>query len=167
MQYRFRRFRRYWLALLSIVLGSTVGLGLYLLSPGRAPSLDRSADLLLHDTALLMLSEHTPLRTAAIQSLTDDNPQLRLVTIDEASLHEAQRDALGQYRVPREVYAHLVDRLREGGARVIAFDLQFATDAENVAQDTRFAAALAKLPSILSYDTVSYTHLTLPTIYSV
>ena len=46
---------------------------------------------------------------------------IRVVDIDDASL-----DKIGQWPWPRTVVAQLVDRLREAGAAVIAFDIDFA-----------------------------------------
>lgn len=149
---RARRFRRPWLALLATAFGVAAAVSQYLTIQGRSFGLDRHADLLLHDAALLTIHEHTPLRTPPIIALDSDDPQLRLVTIDEASLHQADRDTFGQYRVSRDLYAKLVERLKQAGARAVAFDLQFPADSNNAAEDTRFAAALAGMPSVLSYE---------------
>jgi adenylate cyclase len=46
---------------------------------------------------------------------------IRIVDIDDKSLNE-----LGQWPWPRSVVAQLVDRLREAGAAVVAFDIDFA-----------------------------------------
>src|SRR6516225_5545678 len=46
---------------------------------------------------------------------------IRVVDIDDASLNK-----IGQWPWPRTVIAQLVDRLREGGAAIIAFDIDFA-----------------------------------------
>ena len=46
---------------------------------------------------------------------------IRIVDIDERSLKE-----LGQWPWPRAVVAQLVDSLREAGAAVVAFDIDFA-----------------------------------------
>jgi len=46
---------------------------------------------------------------------------IRVVDIDDASL-----DKIGQWPWPRTVIAQLVDRLREAGAAVVAFDIDFA-----------------------------------------
>src|SRR6516165_9382898 len=46
---------------------------------------------------------------------------IRIVDIDDPSLKE-----IGQWPWPRTVVAQLVDRLREAGAAVIAFDIDFA-----------------------------------------
>src|SRR5262249_36003272 len=54
------------------------------------------------------------------RTVPDDLP-VRIVDIDEASLEE-----YGQWPWPRTVLARLVDRLREQGAAVIAFDVVFA-----------------------------------------
>jgi adenylate cyclase len=49
------------------------------------------------------------------------DPFVRIIDIDEASL-----DRLGQWPWPRSVMATLVERLRDAGASVIAFDIVFA-----------------------------------------
>ena len=49
------------------------------------------------------------------------NLPIRIVDIDEASLKE-----LGQWPWPRGIIAKLIDRLREAGASVIGFDIDFA-----------------------------------------
>src|SRR5215831_7761170 len=46
---------------------------------------------------------------------------IRIVDIDDASLNK-----VGQWPWPRTIIAQLVDRLREAGAAVIAFDIDFA-----------------------------------------
>jgi adenylate cyclase len=51
---------------------------------------------------------------------TSDLP-IRIVDIDDASLKE-----LGQWPWPRSLVAKLVDRLRDAGASIIAFDITFA-----------------------------------------
>jgi adenylate cyclase len=48
-------------------------------------------------------------------------PDIAMVMVDEKSLR-----ALGRWPLSRELYAELVDRLREAGARVVAFDILFA-----------------------------------------
>src|SRR5690349_11575464 len=54
------------------------------------------------------------------REVPDDLP-VRIVDIDEAALAE-----YGQWPWPRELLARLVNRLREQGAAVIAFDVVFA-----------------------------------------
>src|SRR6185437_11530293 len=49
------------------------------------------------------------------------NLPIRIVDIDDASLKE-----VGQWPWPRAVVARLLDRLREAGASVIGFDIDFA-----------------------------------------
>src|SRR5215470_1411175 len=46
---------------------------------------------------------------------------IRIVDIDDASLNK-----VGQWPWPRTIVAQLVDRLREAGAAVVAFDIDFA-----------------------------------------
>ena len=49
------------------------------------------------------------------------NLPIRIVDIDEASLKE-----MGQWPWPRGIVAKLIDRLREAGASVVGFDIDFA-----------------------------------------
>jgi class 3 adenylate cyclase/CHASE2 domain-containing sensor protein len=151
MWVRGRRLRSVALALLSAALVSALSISLYLYRDGHNPGLDRQTDLLLHDTALIALHERLSLVAPGVDTVSDQNPQLRLIAIDELSLRDAQRDALGQYRVSRDTYARLIRRLRAGGAKVVAFDLQFAAAASSAAQDDHFAAALRAMPAVLSY----------------
>ncbi|MHB8734513.1 MAG: CHASE2 domain-containing protein [Terriglobales bacterium] len=48
-------------------------------------------------------------------------PQIVLVTVDQATL-----EAVGAWPISRLHYAHVIDRLAAAGARVIAFDIDFA-----------------------------------------
>jgi len=64
------------------------------------------------DARFLYRAEYFPQRPA---------PQVVLVTVDQATL-----EAVGAWPISRLHYAHVVDRLAEAGARVIAFDIDFA-----------------------------------------
>ena len=151
MWVRGRRLRSVALALLCAIGCCMLALALYTFRDGHNPGFDRETDLLLHDTALIALHEYLPLSAPGMDAVAGQNSKLRLIAIDELSLREAQRDALGQYRVPRSDYARLIDHLRTGGAKAVGFDLQFATDTANAQQDQRFASALGSMPTILSY----------------
>jgi adenylate cyclase len=65
---------------------------------------------------------------------------IRIVDIDDASLHK-----IGQWPWPRTRIAELIDRLREDGARLIAFDIVFA-EHDRSAPQARSAAAAAAPP---------------------
>lgn len=62
-----------------------------------------------------------------------------IIEIDSRSLHEVQA-----WPWPRSIHGRLVDRMREAGARQIAFDIEFATPATDPSQDAAFAAAIAR-----------------------
>lgn len=105
----------------------------------------------------------------------DPDSPVRVAAIDEQSLA-----ALGQWPWPRTRLAELTDRLREMGAAAVGFDVVFAEPdrlnpdslaallpkdaetqalAEKLAQtqsnDSRFASALAKAPSVLGVSFLS------------
>ena len=74
------------------------------------------------------------------------DPSVVIVAIDENTLRK-----LGAFPVAREAYARLIDRLHDGGARTIAFDLDFPTPEKNAALDAlkRLRAEMGKDPAAL------------------
>jgi adenylate cyclase len=56
------------------------------------------------------------------------DPRIVIVGIDEKTLH-----AVGSWPIARSAYAQLVDKLSEGGAKVVAFDVTFPTPEKNSA----------------------------------
>ncbi len=64
----------------------------------------------------------------AFRGERDHDDRIVIVDIDDATLQK-----LGSFPIPREAYAHLVERLHTSGARVVAFDATFPTVANNSA----------------------------------
>src|SRR4051794_40690829 len=60
-----------------------------------------------------------------------------IVGVDEKTLQK-----VGAWPIPRNAYAKLVDQLKDGGARIVAFDITFPTPEKNSAVE-----ALKKLES--------------------
>src|ERR1700691_5089734 len=67
------------------------------------------------------------------------DPRIIIVDIDQQS-----QEALGHWPFPRIYFAHLVDALREDGARVVAFDITFSQADETAAPLRDLSASLAK-----------------------
>lgn len=67
-----------------------------------------------------------------------------IVAIDEASLVR-----LGQMPWPRTTFARLLDKLREGGARVVGVDVAFNEPSRDPAEDRVLAAAMRRIPTVL------------------
>ncbi len=119
--------RRPWLALPAALLLW----GLLTLS-GAQPRVDRMlADLLVRAAA------PAPAASDAVGSV--------LVDIDDASLR-ALREPLGEWPYPRDVYALMLDYLRQAGARLVVMDIVFAGPRDG---DARFAQALAGEPPVV------------------
>ena len=80
-------------------------------------------------------------------STTTPNPDIVVVGIDDASVQK-----IGQFPVPRNVYALALRKLESAGASVVAFDVSFP-DPRDRATDADFASALqtSKVPVLLSY----------------
>ena len=63
-----------------------------------------------------------------LRGVRPHDDRLVIVGIDEKTLHK-----VGSWPIPRDAYAKLIDRLKQGGARVIAFDVTFPTPEKNSA----------------------------------
>lgn len=73
---------------------------------------------------------------------------IAIVVVDEESVQRLQ-DALGRWPWPRDAHGLLVDFLRVGGARTIAFDIIFAEpDRERPERDRAFADAIARAGNV-------------------
>ena len=71
-------------------------------------------------------------------------PDIVLIVIDEESVQRLQ-SILGRWPWPRDAYGLILDYLRAGGARTVAFDIIFAEpDREKPERDQAFAEAIAR-----------------------
>jgi EAL domain-containing protein (putative c-di-GMP-specific phosphodiesterase class I)/CHASE2 domain-containing sensor protein len=120
----FLRWRR-----LAIVAGAAL-VGFALLASGQGVGLDRALQLVRDD-----IRSHSAGGAIAI------------VEIDEKSLAR-----IDTWPWPRSVHAAIIDRLREGGARSIAFDVDFSAKS-TAADDGKLAAALTRAGGSVSLPT--------------
>ena len=67
-----------------------------------------------------------------------------IVAIDDETIN-----AIGPYPLPREIFAQLVDQIRDAGARALAVDILFFGTSDDTA-DTMLADSLARLPSVVA-----------------
>ncbi|HJV86427.1 MAG TPA: adenylate/guanylate cyclase domain-containing protein [Noviherbaspirillum sp.] len=81
--------------------------------------------------------------TVATSPAVADSP-ITIVGIDEPSFAEFQQ----QWPWPRAMHAELIDRLKEQGAKVIAFDVVFA-EPSAPAQDRRLAEAIRRAGNVV------------------
>jgi adenylate cyclase len=58
------------------------------------------------------------------------DPRIVIIGIDEKTLRK-----VGAWPIPRDTYAKLIDKLHDGGAKVVAFDVSFPTPEKNSAVD--------------------------------
>lgn len=65
--------------------------------------------------------------------------EILIVAIDDASL-----EALGPWPWPRELHARLVNRLADGGAKAVGYDVLFLEPSPSAADDAALAQALAR-----------------------
>jgi len=95
------------------------------------------------------LSVATPLHWLSVR-MTDGllrssplplSPDLLLIAIDDATLQ-----ALGRFPFDRRVYGQMLDRLRQAGAKVVAFDLLFL---EPTPSDAKMAEAMKRFGKVV------------------
>ncbi|MGG2201837.1 CHASE2 domain-containing protein [Paenibacillus validus] len=67
-----------------------------------------------------------------------------VIGIDEQSIKE-----VGPYPWDRKVYAQLIQKLEQGGAKVIAFDIELYTESDKPESDQALAEELAKHKNII------------------
>ncbi len=111
--------RRHTIALLISLAVAILSVGLYVevyLFPHPSPLFQFLADF-----EMKSLDMRLQLRGAE-----KPDPHLAIVAIDQKS-----EDVLGRWPFPRKYLAETVDRLREAGARVIAFDINFPQPDQN------------------------------------
>lgn len=71
-----------------------------------------------------------------------------VIVVDEESVQRLQ-SILGRWPWPRDAYALMLDYLRAGGARTVAFDILFAEpDREKPERDRAFAEAIARAGNV-------------------
>lgn len=77
------------------------------------------------------------------------NKAIKQILVDQKSLEwMSSQNSIG-WPWPREVYAHIVSFLKEGGAKVVAFDMIFSEPSVyGVEDDERFAKALRSVKSV-------------------
>jgi adenylate cyclase len=74
-----------------------------------------------------------------LRGRTQPDPRIIIVDIDQHS-----QEVLGHWPFPRIHFAHLLDALREDGARVVAFDITFSQPDETALPLKDLSASLAK-----------------------
>ena len=72
-------------------------------------------------------------------------PNVVVVAIDEPSFAEVGL----QWPWPRSMHAALVDQLKRGGARTIAFDIVFDTESSDPDDDREFAEAIGRAGNVI------------------
>jgi CHASE2 domain-containing sensor protein len=80
----------------------------------------------------------------AVRGRERPDPRIVLVLIDPRSLN-----AIDVYPFPRRLHAELIDRLREAGAGVIAYDIVFAERGPTVADDNDLLGAIERAGNVV------------------
>jgi adenylate cyclase len=119
-----------------------IGATLAVLPLSTLPTVNRIADLGIHVAAL---DGAAALGFGSQPYDRDPNPNIALITIDDATFAK-----LG-FPFSRTLYAQLLDKLAAAGAKSVAFDIDFLEPSKEPAQDRAFAAALARVPSVLAF----------------
>jgi class 3 adenylate cyclase/CHASE2 domain-containing sensor protein len=152
---KIRRLRIFGTAMLLSVIAAAIGVTLYFLPPTFA-SLSYIGDFVAINDALFGVRDQAWLAKIAHFPDTDPpNDSIRLVAIDEASLADPKDGGLGRQPIPRSALGDLLRKLAAGGAKVVAFDLEFFEHTRDPAEDASFKDGLSKQHSVLGMSMVT------------
>jgi len=83
--------------------------------------------------------------------MEQQNPNLKLIMLDEQSYGGDAKSGLPPFPYPRGVYSQVLEKLHKAGAKVVAFDVDFLENALDKSQDAKFAAAIHQMPTVLPF----------------
>ena len=75
------------------------------------------------------------------------SPDVTFVALDEQSYLELNIPMASSW--PRKLHAKLIDRLQQAGAKRVVFDILFVNDSADPTEDSLFAEALGRLPTVI------------------
>jgi adenylate cyclase len=145
---KIRRLKIIGIAMLLSALAAGIGLFLYFAPPTFA-SVSTVGDFVAVNDALFAVRGQQWL--AKLLRLPDNDPpndNIRLVTIDEATLQDPPA-GLGRIPIPRTYIGDLLRMLAKGGAKVVAFDLEFFEHTRDPKEDASFKDGLRKQAAVL------------------
>lgn len=88
------------------------------------------------------------LRFRILPRITQPREDIVIIAIDDSSL-QAEMESLGMWPWPREIHARLIDFLKLGGARIIAFDVLFLEpDRHNPINDRELAESIKEAGNV-------------------
>ena len=146
---KIRRLRIFGIAMGLSMLAAAIGVILYFLPPTFA-SLNTIGDFVAINDALFAVRDQKWLATIAHFPDNDPpNDNIRLVTIDEATLKDPKDGGLGREPIPRYFIGDLLKKLGAAGAKVAAFDLEFFEHTRDPKEDAAFEAGLKKQATVL------------------
>jgi adenylate cyclase len=151
--FKIRRLQKIGIALGLSAMASAVGVGLYALPKNTLPSANRIADFVFLNDALFWARDQKIFATLHIQlpDLDQENPNLRLLALDENSLLPVAQGGFGAWPWPRHIWGDLLKKVHRAGGKIAAFDVIFPDPAQDPKQDKAFIAGLEQQPTVLSY----------------
>ena len=151
--FKIRRLQKIGIALTLSALASAAGVTLYALPKNTLPSANRIADFVFLNDALFWARDQKIFATLHIElpDLDAENPNLRLIAIDENSLLPPAQGGFGAWPWPRHIWGDLLKKIHRAGGKIVAFDVIFPDPAQDPKQDQAFVAGLKQQPTVLSY----------------
>lgn len=146
---RLRRLRILGIATALSAVAAGIGAVLYLLPSQVLPSMNRIADFVVLNDGLFVARDSKIGKYMHFPDYDPSDEQIRLVTIDEASLQDPKDGGLGRFPWPRQLHGELLKRLAKAGAKVAVFDVEFFEHARDPREDQAFVAGMKAMPTIL------------------
>ncbi len=142
-----RRLKIIGTAMLLSAIAAAVGVGLYFAPPTLA-SVSTVGDFVAVNDALFGVRGQAWLvKLLHLPDTDPPNDNIRLVAIDEASLQDPPK-GLG-YPVARTAIGDLLRKLAKGGAKIVAFDIEFFEHSHDPSVDASFEDGLRKQATVL------------------
>ena len=142
-----RRLKILGTAMALSALAALVGIGLYFAPPTFASVSTVGDFVAVNDALFAVRSQGWLTRLLHLPDNDPPNDNIRLVAIDEASLQDPPR-GLG-FPVQRTAIGDLLRKLARGGAKIVAFDIEFFEHSHDPKVDASFKDGLRKQATVL------------------
>jgi class 3 adenylate cyclase/CHASE2 domain-containing sensor protein len=142
-----RRLKILGTAMVLSAIAAAVGVGLYFAPPTLASVSTVGDFVAVNDALFAVRSQDWLIKLLHLPDNDPPNDNIRLVAIDEASLQDPPK-GLG-YPVQRTAIGDLLRMLAKGGAKIVAFDIEFFEHSHDPKVDASFEDGLRKQATVL------------------
>src|SRR6202046_1064478 len=144
---KIRRLKIFGTAMLLSAIAAAIGIGLYFAPPSFASVSTVGDFVAVNDALFAVRGQGWLIKLLHLPDNDPPNDNIRLVAIDEASLQDPPV-GLG-FPVQRTAIGDLLRKLAKGGAKIVAFDIEFFEHSHDPKVDASFEDGLRKQATVL------------------